>query len=177
MITVSLFLFTVQDKSKPQNLWAYNKNSAYKEMKNQSYPAVSVVYGRYRSQYLENGWLFQLLNKSATALTLCFRLSRMLYVECYTCYKRWTTPERCPTTNVTVQKGNYSPGKTTMVAISNNVLFPGHNHLLTCQWYWWSNTLIIAWAPASEGSSEPMVSRWLWPGNRTFLEVVSMVVT
>ena len=27
------------------------------------------------------------------------------------------------------------------------------------------------------GSSVPVVSRWLWPGNRTFLEVASMVVT
>ena len=26
-------------------------------------------------------------------------------------------------------------------------------------------------------SSAPVVSRWLWPGNRTFLEVASMVVT
>ena len=30
---------------------------------------------------------------------------------------------------------------------------------------------------ASEGSSVPVVSRWLWPRNRTFLEVASMVVT
>ena len=29
---------------------------------------------------------------------------------------------------------------TTMLATSTNVLFPGHNH-----WYWWSDTLIIAW--------------------------------
>ena len=29
----------------------------------------------------------------------------------------------------------------------------------------------------SVGSSTPVVSRWLWPGNRTFLEVVSMVVS
>ena len=39
--------------------------------------------------------------------------------------------------------------------------------------YWWSLTywcMIIC-------SSVPMVSRWLWPGNRTFLEVASMVVT
>ena len=53
-----------------------------------------------------------------------------------------------------------------------NVLFPDHNHR-----YWWPNTLIIAQAPASEGSSVPVVSRWLWPGNRTFLKVVGMVVT
>ena len=29
----------------------------------------------------------------------------------------------------------------------------------------------------SEGSLVPMVSRWLWPGNRTFLEVAYMVAT
>ena len=29
----------------------------------------------------------------------------------------------------------------------------------------------------SVGSSVPVVSRWLWPGNRTFLEVASMMVT
>ena len=29
----------------------------------------------------------------------------------------------------------------------------------------------------SVGSSVPVVSKWLWPGNRTFLEVASMVVT
>ena len=29
----------------------------------------------------------------------------------------------------------------------------------------------------SIGSSVPVVSRWLWPGNRTFLEVASKVVT
>ena len=31
--------------------------------------------------------------------------------------------------------------------------------------------------PANEVLSVPVVSRWLWPGNRTFLEVASMVVT
>ena len=61
---------------------------------------------------------------------------------------------------------------TTMLASFKNVLFPGHNHQ-----YWWPDTLIISWEPASEGSSVPMVSKWLWPGNRTFLEVASMVVT
>ena len=29
----------------------------------------------------------------------------------------------------------------------------------------------------SVGSSVPVVSRWLWPGNRTFLEAASMVIT
>ena len=29
----------------------------------------------------------------------------------------------------------------------------------------------------SEGPSAPVISRWLWPENKTFLEVASMVVT
>ena len=40
--------------------------------------------------------------------------------------------------------------------------------------YWWPDTLIITQVP---GSSVQVVSRWLGPGNRTFLEVASMVVT
>ena len=67
---------------------------------------------------------------------------------------------------------------TTMLTTSKIVRFLGHwcwwplvttdNH-----WYWWPDTLIITQAPASEGSSVPVVSRWLWPGNQTFLEVVT----
>ena len=55
---------------------------------------------------------------------------------------------------------------TNMLATSKNVLFPGHNH---CYWRSGNNQ--------SVGLSAPVVSRWLWPGNRTFLEVASMVVT
>ena len=44
-------------------------------------------------------------------------------------------------------------------------------------WYWWPDTLIIARASTSEGSSALVVSRCLRSGNRTFLEVASMVVT
>ena len=65
---------------------------------------------------------------------------------------------------------------TTMQATSKNILFPGHNHLLTTSAHH-PDTLIIAQVPAYEGSSIPVVSRWLWPGSRTFLEVASMVVT
>ena len=62
-----------------------------------------------------------------------------------------------------------------MLATSKNVLFPGHNHLLT----------IDTDDPSLAGirviirvrSSGPVVSRWLRPGNRTLLEVASMVVT
>ena len=51
-----------------------------------------------------------------------------------------------------------------------NVLFPCYN-----QRYWWPDTLITAWVPAKrEVSSVPVVSKWLWPGNRTFIEVASM---
>ena len=70
--------------------------------------------------------------------------------------------------------------QTTMLSTSKSVVFPGHNHLLI------TNaddpslliiTLAGAWAidNQTEGSSAPVVSRWLWPGNRTFLEVASMV--
>ena len=42
---------------------------------------------------------------------------------------------------------------TTMLATSKNVLFPASHR------YWWPDTLIIARAPASEGSSVSVVSR------------------
>ena len=58
---------------------------------------------------------------------------------------------------------------TTILSTSKNVLFPGHNH--RC---WWPDTLIIGQAPAK---AAPVVSRWLWPGNRTFFEVDNMVVS
>ena len=41
--------------------------------------------------------------------------------------------------------------------------------------YWWPFTLIID--NQSVESSVPVVSRWLWPENRTFWEVASTVVT
>ena len=47
---------------------------------------------------------------------------------------------------------------TTMLATSNNVLFTGHNCVIE-----------------ANGHQVPVVSRWLWFGNRTFLEVASMV--
>ena len=57
-----------------------------------------------------------------------------------------------------------------------NVIFPGHNHLLTINiddpalWLFPEHQWV-------KGQSVPVVSRQLWPGNRTFLEVASMVVT
>ena len=63
-----------------------------------------------------------------------------------------------------------------MLATSENVLFPGSNHrvLITlhsnCHSCWRSGD-------NQSGSSTRVISRWLGPGNRTFLEVASMVVT
>ena len=69
---------------------------------------------------------------------------------------------------------------TTMLATSIKIPFPGNKHLLTIG----ADdplTLIITLTGArpikNVRSSAPVVSRWLWPGKRTFLEVVSMVVT
>ena len=62
----------------------------------------------------------------------------------------------------------------TMLATSKNVLFPGHDHLLT------TGTDDLRWSSGdnqSVRSSVLVVSMWLWPGNRTFLKVVSMVDT
>ena len=64
---------------------------------------------------------------------------------------------------------------TTMLATSKNVLFPGHNHR-----YWWPDT--TGRVPARgiikvKVHQHWCISRWLWPGNRTFLEVATMVVT
>ena len=44
----------------------------------------------------------------------------------------------------------------------------GNRHLITRHWHSGNNQ--------SVGSSVLVVSRWLWPGNRTFMEVASMVV-
>ena len=70
---------------------------------------------------------------------------------------------------------------TAMLATSKNVLFSGHNHLLTTSTddltLWLSAERVKSEVWANEGSSVLVVSRWLWPGNRTFLEVASMVVT
>ena len=61
-----------------------------------------------------------------------------------------------------------------MLATSKNVLFPGHNYLLTTGTD--DPSLTGAWVTISVRSSAPVVSRWLWPGNRTLLEVASIVV-
>ena len=41
----------------------------------------------------------------------------------------------------------------------------------------WLSPLLASGYNQSVGISVPMVSRWLWPGNRIFLELASMVVT
>ena len=51
----------------------------------------------------------------------------------------------------TVQKATIQQ-VTTMLATSENVLFPGHNHLVTTG-YWWPDTLIIAGAPVEKKES------------------------
>ena len=61
-----------------------------------------------------------------------------------------------------------------MLSTSKNVLFPGNIHLLS------TGADDFKYRPCknqSVGSSAPVVSRWLWPGNRTLLEVASMVVS
>ena len=65
-----------------------------------------------------------------------------------------------------------------MLATSKNALFPRHNHLLTTNT---DDSLVMTrWRSGdyqSVGSSVPVVGRWLRLGNRTFLEVASIVVT
>ena len=66
--------------------------------------------------------------------------------------------------NATLGKKATIHQATTTLATSKNVLSPGHNHMLTT-------------CAASEGSSAPVLSRWLRPGNRICLKVDNMVVT
>ena len=64
-----------------------------------------------------------------------------------------------------------------MLTTSKSVLFPGHNHLLTTGT---DDPSLAGWRfgiNQSVGLSVPVVNRWLWPGNGSFLEVASMVVT
>ena len=66
-----------------------------------------------------------------------------------------------------------------MLATSKNVLFPGHNHHANHR-YWWPFILIITWVPVTikvSGHQYRWLAWWLWPGNRTYLKVASMVVT
>ena len=62
---------------------------------------------------------------------------------------------------------------TTMLSTSKNVLFPDHNHLLTTG----ADYPTLKSLPEHQRfrSSALVISRWLWPANRTFLEVNSMV--
>ena len=62
-----------------------------------------------------------------------------------------------------------------MLATYKNVLLPGHNHLLTTG----TDDLhsLVLGDNQSVKLSVPVVIRWLWPRNITFLEVASMVVT
>ena len=79
--------------------------------------------------------------------------------------------------NLTLHKKATIQQVTTMLATSNNVLFPSYNHLLnTTDQYWWPFTRWHLGNNQSVVSSVPVVSRWLWPENRTFLEVASTVL-
>ena len=60
---------------------------------------------------------------------------------------------------------------TTILATSKNVQCSGQNHVN--RQYWWLFTRWCLGDNQSVGSSVPVVSRWLWPGNRTFLEVLT----
>ena len=65
---------------------------------------------------------------------------------------------------------------TTMLATSKNVLFPGHNHLLTTG----TDDPTLSLSPEGQrvqGHQYQWLAWCLWPGNRKFLEVTSMVVT
>ena len=69
---------------------------------------------------------------------------------------------------------------TTMLATSKNVLFLVINTcsppvLMTLHFNYHPHWRLSN--NRSVRSSAPVVSRWLWPGNRTFLEMASMVVT
>ena len=60
--------------------------------------------------------------------------------------------------------------------ISKNVLFPGHNHLLITG----TDDLSLWLSPERQrvkGHQYRWLAWWLLPGNRTFLEVASIVVT
>ena len=64
-----------------------------------------------------------------------------------------------------------------MLATSKNVLFPGHKHRVLMTLHFNHHPCWHSGDNQSAGSSLPGVSRWLWPGNKTFLDVASMVVT
>ena len=85
-----------------------------------------------------------------------------------TCDRYWCSALFTLPCRYTAQKSSIHQ-VTTMLATSKNALFPGHNRLPT--------TGIDdpgAWVIIKVSGRQ---YRWLWPGNRTFLEVASIVVT
>ena len=88
-----------------------------------------------------------------------------------------------PQLHAALRKASSIHQVTTILSTSKNVLFPGHNH--HC---WWLFTLIITLSGTRATVSLKNVkchsrpqhrwfSRWMWPANRTFLEVDSIMVT
>ena len=67
---------------------------------------------------------------------------------------------------------------TTMLATSKYVLFPGHYHCAN-HWYWWPDITLTGTQVITKvsGLQFGWLAWWLWPGNRTFWEVASIMVT
>ena len=114
--------------------------------------------------------LFWVFESSCLVCLWGVKNEELLLINCFASISRFTHSAK-----------NTIHPVTTMLSATKNGLFPGHKLLTTGANHrcWWpsADTLVIAWAPVSEGSSAPMVSRWLRPGNRTLLEVDSMVVS
>ena len=97
----------------------------------------------------------------------------------FTCRLQEAVMQESQPTIIHWAKSHYPPGNH-MLATTENVLVPGHNHLLTTgangrHFYYCLST--SKGDNQSVGSSVSVVSRWLWPGTKTFLVVASMVVT
>ena len=101
-----------------------------------------------------------------------------VYLSPYCILMNWavSTTYEYGNNNNTLHNNPINQQITSMLATSKNVLFAGHNHLLM--------TLHLNYCPtASEGDYQSewslalVVIRWLLPGIRIFLEVVSMAVS
>ena len=113
--------------------------------------------------YLFNGWYKQdrkdmASNRTSQAVTVCTDAANEMSTWSYTGQKA------------------IAHQVTTTLVTSKNVLFLGHNHVLTTGTD--DLSLAGAWGDnQSVRSSAPVVRRWFWHWNRIFLKVDSMVVT